>query len=963
MTALRSLPLAALVTFLPFAALAEEEKKPEERPGTKERLAAMALLAQSKYEEAKAALEARVKDDTEDFEARTALGRIEFELGNLKEAEEQFRKVVENDESAMEARGRLAELLFYTGRYEDAKKAAEEALAKDVTALNARLALGQLQLETGKGDDAEKTLAWFEEYVQKAQDLTGTQKFTIAKGLWLLALRRGDKELIHGIVDGGQLLNEALDEQDSPDAEVLAFWGHCYMDKYNAVYAKHSFEDALKVQPKCASAIFGMARVLAEGGRAPQALQACEQAIAQNGKLLDAIVLKAAIQGQMQQYDAAEATLKNALKVNPKSVQALAIRAANLELQGKQAERAKVEEELKTINPNCGLAWHYIGSSLGNKMLFEEAQVYLKKAVEADPKLWDAYIELGMNSLRLGDEVTAAKYLTEAYERDPFHIRLVNTMTLMDAFPKDFVVVETKHFRIRMHKKEIDLIGPYVVELHERCWDEMAKRYGFEPAVPIVCDMYPNHNDFSVRTVGMSGLGALGACFGKVCTLLSPRAKEVMGKFNWGTVVWHELGHVWALQLSKNRVPRWFTEGLSTYEEKLGYPGWERELEGEIFQAFHGKKLMKINQLHAGGDLINLYLYGSLIHEFIATKWGFDKQIQMLKLWGAGKGTPDVFQEALGITPDQFDDQMHAWLKDWLSKRVGLRLPVTPNPQEMARLEQAAEDDPMDSASMGRLARMLDAAGQKADAEMWAKKALKVDDACIDALVVLAGVMGTPERRRFDKAAELYGKAIEAGATDFQTKWQRALMLCKGEDWDRAIPALEEAKAAYPRYIGPNNPYEKLIEIYELRKDEENKLKQMEQLIAIDHDTFKLRKDIAEIYKKRGEKEKLVKALESALYIGVFDTRLHAYLGREYRDFGKNEKALHEFKSCVILLKEEEAKQPGKWQVKIAEFLAEGAAVALKLGKNEDARTMAKEAILADPQNELARKILEDLQK
>ncbi|KAF0245434.1 MAG: hypothetical protein FD180_1657 [Planctomycetota bacterium] len=947
--------------------LSAEEAAPPPKPddtsrGGKERAEALTLLNQGKVEEAKEALKKHIKGNTEDFEARTILGRIHVTLGEPKSAEEQFRKVIENSEPAIEAKGRLAELMAWSGRYEEGVKLAKETLEKDVTALNARVALGTILLETGKGDDAEKALEWFSEYVTKATKLTGMQKFTIARGLWMLALRKGDKDLIHMVVDGGNLLNEALDAEDSPDDEVLAFWGHCYMDKYQGVYGKHSYEDALKANPKCASAIYGMARVQAEAGAMPRALQAVEQALQLNDKLFDALVFKAQIQGAMQQPGPSDDTLKKALKLNPKSVQALAIRAANLELAGKKDERAKVEEELKAINPNCGLGYMLIGSSLGNKMLFDEAQVYLKKAVEADPKLWEAYTEYGMNALRLGDEVTALKYLSEAYERDPFNIRLVNTMTLMDAFPKDFIVVETKHFRIRMHKKEIELIGPYVCELHERAWDEMVKRYHFEPQVPIVSDMYPNHNDFSVRTVGMSGLGALGACFGKVITLLSPRAKEVMGKFNWGSVVWHELGHVWALQLSKNRVPRWFTEGLSTYEEGQGYPGWSREIEVEIFNAYHAKKLAKINDLAKAGDLLNLYIYGFLIHTYIAEKWGFEKQVEMLKMYGEGKDTPTVFETALGVTPDQFDDRIRAWIGEWL-KSAQLRLPVRATEAEAKKLQAAIEDNPMDADAMGKLARILDEVGQKADAEMLAKKALKVDESNIDALIVMAKSMGTAEKRRFDKSAELYQKAIDGGAKDFQTRWQHALMLCKAEKWDEAIKALEDAKATFPRFIGSDSPYTKLIEIYESRKDEDNKLKQMEQVLAIDHDTFKLRLDAAEIYKKRGDREKLVKTLESAIFIGVFDTRLHAYLGRAYRDGEKWERSGHEFKCCVLLLQEAEKSEPGKWGKKIGEFQSEQAQCSAKLGKLEDARKLAKEAILADPENALARKILEELNK
>jgi len=81
-----------------------------------------------------------------------------------------------------------------------------------------------------------------------------------------------------------------------------------------------------------------------------------------------------------------------------------------------------------------------------------------------------------------------------------------------------------------------------------------------------------------VRTLGLPGLvGALGACFGRVITMDSPRAHSEKD-FSWQATLWHELAHVFTLQLSQYRVPRWLTEGISTYEEHRRRAAWGREL-------------------------------------------------------------------------------------------------------------------------------------------------------------------------------------------------------------------------------------------------------------------------------------------------------------------------------------------------------------------------------------------------
>ena len=98
-------------------------------------------------------------------------------------------------------------------------------------------------------------------------------------------------------------------------------------------------------------------------------------------------------------------------------------------------------------------------------------------------------------------------------------------------------------------------------------YPEAVKQVAMNPRIapngPILVVMFPRHDDFAVRNVGLPGMiGALGACFGRVVTLDSPTAREP-GTFNWGETLWHELAHVITLQLSGNRLPRWLSEGFA----------------------------------------------------------------------------------------------------------------------------------------------------------------------------------------------------------------------------------------------------------------------------------------------------------------------------------------------------------------------------------------------------------------
>ncbi len=111
---------------------------------------------------------------------------------------------------------------------------------------------------------------------------------------------------------------------------------------------------------------------------------------------------------------------------------------------------------------------------------------------------------------------------------------------------------------------------------------------------PILIEIFPVHDDFAVRNLGLPGLiGALGACFGRVVSIDSPHARQP-GTFSWQATLWHELAHVITLQMSNQRVPRWLTEGISVYEEGRARPEWGRDMEVPFAVAMEQGKVLKL---------------------------------------------------------------------------------------------------------------------------------------------------------------------------------------------------------------------------------------------------------------------------------------------------------------------------------------------------------------------------------
>src|SRR5262245_34849620 len=192
-------------------------------------------------------------------------------------------------------------------------------------------------------------------------------------------------------------------------------------------------------------------------------------------------------------------------------------------------------------------------------------------------------------------------------------------------------------------------------------------KYEFTPKGPILVDVFPKHDDFAVRTLGLPGMiGALGVCFGRVVTMDSPRARP--GEFQWEATLWHELAHVITIQMSNQRVPRWVTEGISVYEEELARPEWRRNQDLVFAQMLNAGEVIKLKDLNAAFQnpkLISMaYFQGALVVEFLIKKFGDEGLHSLLRWYGKGLEMDAALKAALNTDFDslqgEFDKAMDA---------------------------------------------------------------------------------------------------------------------------------------------------------------------------------------------------------------------------------------------------------------------------------------------------------------
>ena len=195
------------------------------------------------------------------------------------------------------------------------------------------------------------------------------------------------------------------------------------------------------------------------------------------------------------------------------------------------------------------------------------------------------------------------------------------------------------------------------------------KKYKLKLEKPVQVEVYPDHEDFAVRTLGMPGLGALGVTFGYSVAMDSPSGRKP-GTFHWASTLWHEMSHVYTLTATGHRVPRWFTEGMAVHEETAISPDWGDRLSPDVISAIKNKKLLPIAELDRGfvhptapAQVIVSYFQAGRICDYINEKWGWDTLLAMLHDFGAGEETAAVVRKELKIEPDEFDKRFLAYVE------------------------------------------------------------------------------------------------------------------------------------------------------------------------------------------------------------------------------------------------------------------------------------------------------------
>ena len=731
--------------------------------------------------------------------------------------------------------------MMHSGRYEEAKKRLTSAPETDPYAIRLSLELSQREGRTREATAHARRLLQFYELGQlRSSDGIGHAAYAAG---WLDLWKEANELFIEAAAFNPVSVSLFVD------------WGNLYLERYNPTEAESIFQDGLKASPGNPGmsrwgfdhAYLGLARALDDQFK-PGSRKALKKALELNPHNLDALAFGAFLAIEKEDWEEALSWIEKGLRINKNHLPLLELKTTFHYFRKERQDYRKTREHVLKINPDNADLFETLGRMSVGKRRLEEAVEFYRESVQRNPRQWSALSSLGINLLRLGKEEEGKQALEQAYANDPFNIWTVNTLRLLDSFDR-FLRFETPHFSVKLHQKEAEALQPYVEELLERSLRKLEQKYGHDVIGKYLFEMYPDHEDFAVRTLGLPGLGALGATFGRVVAMDSPSARP-KGQFHWGSTLWHEVAHLLSSSLSNQKVPRWLSEGISMMEERQAGEGWGDHIGLSFINAYKQDQLLSLADLNSGFErpqspqqLEISYYQAGWICEFLAFRYGLDKIRHLLVAFGQEKTTEDVFQEVFGFSVQEVDRQF----REEMSRTLKALLP---------RLETLS---PIST-------RPVESEGKEPEKE-W--EVLK---------------------RQLQKNPENYFLNLRMGKT----------LKTAGLNQE-AIPYLEKAQHLFPHATGKGSPYHLLAEIYEETGDIDKTIRALRRWWKATPRFAENALKLAGLLFDRNQFQEASRYLEEAMYVDPLAPDYHELLGDLYLRSDRPHKAVREFRVLLSL--------------------------------------------------------------
>jgi tetratricopeptide (TPR) repeat protein len=513
----------------------------------------------------------------------------------------------------------LVQGLLATGRNAEADAAMREALERDQQSIRLRWLARDVASANGRPEEALQRIQEIRRLVESRPWNYRTPPELVVFGRVAVLLGVDPKDVLEKVYGSAQRGDPKL-------RDVYLARGELALEKHDFALAARAFEDGLKQLPNDPDLLSGRARAYANSDREVM-LQSLNAALKINPRHVPSMLQLVDHQIDGEAYEEAERLLERVVAVNSTQPEAWAYRAVIAHLRNDGiGEKLARERALSTWSRNPKVD-HLIGSKLSQKYRFAEGAAYQRRARSFDPNYLPAMSQLATDLLRLGEEGEGWSLARKVHERDEYHVEAYNLVTLHDTM-KNYAVLMNDDFHVRMSSSEVAVYGPRVMALLRRAKEVLVGKYGVQLQRPTFVEIFADQRDFAVRTFGLPDIaGFLGVCFGRVVTANSPATSTT--PINWESVLWHEFCHVVTLQMTKNKMPRWLSEGISVYEERQANPSWGTQMNPRYRQMILDGELVPVGRLSAAfltpkspQHLQFAYLQSSLVVEFLMDRYG-----------------------------------------------------------------------------------------------------------------------------------------------------------------------------------------------------------------------------------------------------------------------------------------------------------------------------------------------------
>ena len=540
----------------------------------------------------------------------------------------------------------LMKCLLATGKYQNAVAVYDDAIKRYPTSLTLRM-LGRDALrlagERGREQAEENQIL---RLLQSSPSRYASRDNLVAAGR--LYRERGQ--------DARQILEIFFDRVRDADPEHLESYiatAELALEKGDFRVAAETLAAAMKVDQDDPRIHYLLARAL-ESSDSENANAALGEALRRNPNHVPSLLMQATAAIDREQYDAADQLIKKILDIDRRQQDAIALQAVLAHLRGDFDQEKELRDLALTTWKNNPHVDHLIGKKLSDKYRFAEGAEYQRAALTIDPSYAAASFQLAQDLLRLGHDDVGWELARTVADEDQYNVVAHNLITLHDRL-KGFSVLQAGDIHVRMDPREAAIYGDDVLELLSEAQATLCEKYEVTPQAPVIVEIFPEQKDFAIRTFGLpGGQGFLGVCFGRVITANSP-ASQGDAPANWKSVLWHEFCHVVTLEKTKNRMPRWLSEGISVYEERQRDPSWGESISPQYREMLLGDELTPVGEL-SGAFLsppspVHLqfaYYESSLVVEFLVERYGLEALNRVLVDLADGLAINDALARSVG---------------------------------------------------------------------------------------------------------------------------------------------------------------------------------------------------------------------------------------------------------------------------------------------------------------------------